>query len=91
MQGVNVKQADIQGRDRGDPGEQKIIWWGGGSKPHPWTDIGKILVYWLILQKKFLVNQACILEQVFVRWSLKVHIKQLPPLWREFYKDFEQK
>ena len=37
--------------DRGTPDEQKIVW-EGGSKMQPWGDIRKILVFWLILQKK---------------------------------------
>ena len=35
----------------------------------PWGDMGKILVCGLILQKKILKNQGCILEQFFVLQS----------------------
>ena len=35
----------------------------------PWGDMGKILVFRLILQKKILKTQGCILEQFFVLLS----------------------
>ena len=51
--------------NRGGRDEQTNIW-DGGSKMQPWGDMGKILVFGLILQKKILKNQGCILEQSFV-------------------------
>ena len=35
----------------------------------PWGEMGKILVFGLILQNKILKNQGCILEQFFVLQS----------------------
>ena len=51
IQGVPESIDYFSRGDRGTPDEQKIIW-EGVSKMHPWGDMGKILVFALILQKK---------------------------------------
>ena len=51
IQGIPERTDYFPRGDRGTPDEQKIIR-EKGSKMQPWGDIGKILVFGLILQKK---------------------------------------
>ena len=59
----------FQGVIGGPQTNKKLCGKGWGSKIQPWGDMGKILVFGLIFQKKILKNQGCILEHFFVLQS----------------------